>query len=328
MANEPRLAVESIAGRRDYQEDSVLAQHLSDGRTLVAVADGMGGHAAGEVASALALETLLSSLEAGDALDEAFVKANTEVWNKAREPGKKGMGTTLVAALVEDGEYMIANVGDSRGYVLSADTILQVTHDHSFAAEAERHGQPISEEMAIRYRDALTRSVGTEEYVEVDVFGPFPVQDDTALLICSDGLYKVLEDDALLRIYLESGGPRGAAQTLVTTAFDDGSDDNISAAIAEYGEIPRAIAQGTMPIDFVPPSVDEETEDVEQVGQVDDEPEADLAGSGEVTEPGEAPAVIAAESTSDDVPTATGIKLGPMIVLLVVIGALLALLVL
>ena len=99
MANEPRLAVESIAGRRDYQEDAVLAQQLSDGRTLVAVADGMGGHAAGEVASALALETLTSSLEAGDALDEAFVKANAEVWGKARDPGKKGMGTTLVAAV-------------------------------------------------------------------------------------------------------------------------------------------------------------------------------------------------------------------------------------
>ena len=328
MANEPRLAVESIAGRRDYQEDSVLAQHLSDGRTLVAVADGMGGHAAGEVASALALETLLSSLEAGDALDEAFVKANTEVWSKAREPGKKGMGTTLVAALVEDGEYMIANVGDSRGYVLSADRIHQVTHDHSFAAEAERHGQPIAEEMAIRYKDALTRSIGTEEYVEVDVFGPFPVQDDTALLICSDGLYKVLEDDALYRIYLESSGPRGAAQTLVSTAFDDGSDDNISAAIAEYGEIPRTISQGTMPIDFVPPSAAEETAEVEQDEQANDEPEVDPAGDAEVTEFEEAPAVVAAAGASDDVPTESGSKLGPMIALLVVIGALLALLVL
>ena len=167
MANQPRLAVESIAGRRDYQEDSVLAQHLSDGRVLIAVADGMGGHAAGEVASALALETLLNSLEAGGALDEAFVKANAEVWDKAQEPGRKGMGTTLVAALVEDGEYMIANVGDSRGYVLSADGIRQITHDHSFAAEAERHGQPIAEEMAIRYKDALTRSIGTQEYVEI-----------------------------------------------------------------------------------------------------------------------------------------------------------------
>jgi serine/threonine protein phosphatase PrpC len=331
VANEPRLAVESIAGRRDYQEDSLLAQHLSDGRTLVAVADGMGGHAAGEVASALALETLVASLEGGDALDEAFVKANTAVWDKAREPGKKGMGTTLVAALVEDGEYMIANVGDSRGYVLSADGIRQVTHDHSFAAEAERHGQPIAEEMAIRYKDALTRSIGTEEFVQVDVFGPFPVVDDSALFICSDGLYKVLEDDALLRIYLQSSGPRGAAQALVTRAFDDGSDDNISAAIAEYGEVPRTVEHGTMPIDFVPPSDSEDQSDEvaedqadEAADEVADAPEAALAGEGELTESEDAPAVAAAASTSDDVPATTGIRLVPMITLLVVIGALLA----
>ena len=86
MAEEPRLAVESIAGQRPYQEDSVIAQNLSDGRLLIAVADGMGGHAAGEVASALALETLVSALEGGDALDAAFVRANEEVHEQARDP--------------------------------------------------------------------------------------------------------------------------------------------------------------------------------------------------------------------------------------------------
>lgn len=254
MANEPRLAIESIAGQRPYQEDAVLARNLSDGRVLVAVADGMGGHAAGEVASALALETLVSSLEAGDALDTAFRKANEEVHDKAQDPGKNGMGTTLVAALIEDGEYMIANVGDSRGYLVSADGIRQITNDHSFAAEAARHGQPIAEEMAIRYKDALTRSIGTEGAVEVDVFGPFPVEDGTALVMCSDGLYKALEDHRLLAIFRQASGPPGAAQALVAAAFENGSDDNISVAIAEYGEVDRSAAQGTVPIDFVPPA--------------------------------------------------------------------------
>lgn len=259
MANAPRLAIETIAGQRPYQEDAVLAETLSDGRILVAVADGMGGHAAGEVASALALETLVASLEGGDALDVAFAKANAEVHDKARDPGKNGMGTTLVAALVDDGEFMVANVGDSRGYLVSADGIRQITHDHSFAAEAARHGQPIAEEMAMRYKDALTRSIGTEGSVEVDVFGPFPIQGATALVICSDGLYKTLDDDQLHRIFVQSLGPDGAAQTLVAAAFDNGSDDNISVAIAEYGEVPRVADQGTMPIDFQPPeeSVDD-----------------------------------------------------------------------
>ena len=249
MADEPRLAVESIAGQRPYQEDSVIAQRLSDDRVLIAVADGMGGHAAGEVASALALETLVSALEAGEALDTAFVRANAEVHEQARDPSKQGMGTTLVAAVIEDGEYFIANVGDSRGYMLRGDRIRQLTDDHSFVAEAIKRGQSEEDAMRSPFRDALTRSVGTEAHVEVDVFGPFPVRSDSVLLLCSDGLYKTLSDEDLHRIYARSSTPPGAAQTLVNQALANGSDDNISVVVAEYGEFVRT-AQGTMPIDF------------------------------------------------------------------------------
>lgn len=268
MANEPRLAVESIAGLRPYQEDSALAQNLADGRLLVAVADGMGGHAAGEVASALALQTLVSALEDGKDLREAFVHANHEVHEKAREPGKQGMGTTLVAALIEDGEYIVANVGDSRGYLVTPDGIKQLTDDHSFVAEAVKRGQTLEEAMATPWRDALTRSIGTEAEVEVDTFGPFPVAADSALLICSDGLYKTLDDDDLRRVFGESSGPRGAAQTLVNAAFDSGSDDNISVVIAEYGEVPRE-AQGTMPLEYTP-DPDDDPGEVSPAAEPDD----------------------------------------------------------
>lgn len=251
MADEPRLAVESIAGQRPYQEDAVVARNLSDGRVLIAVADGMGGHAAGEVASALALETLVGALENGDALDTAFVLANSQVHEEARDPSKQGMGTTLVAALVEDGEYFVANVGDSRGYLLQGDGIRQITDDHSFVAEAVKRGQSEEEAMRSPFRDALTRSIGTEPQVEVDVFGPFPVRDDSALVLCSDGLYKTLTDEDLRRIYLQSGGPGGAARTLVSAALENGSDDNISVAVAEYGTVPR-VTTGTVPIDYAP----------------------------------------------------------------------------
>ena len=165
------------------------------------------------------------------------------------------MGTTLVAALVEDGEYTVANVGDSRGYLLKDGSIKQLTEDHSFVAEAVKRGQTLEEAMATPWRDALTRSIGTEENVDIDVFGPFPVSDDSALLICSDGLYKTLEDHDLHEIFSQSSGPRGAAQTLVSEAFDRGSDDNISVVIAEYGEVPRN-AQGTMPLEYTPPEDD------------------------------------------------------------------------
>jgi protein phosphatase len=228
----------------------VFADVLTDGRTLVAVADGMGGHAAGEVASALALRTLQDALAEGRELGDAFRLANERVHRMASEPGKQGMGTTMTAVLVEGSQFRVANVGDSRVYLVSASGIRQLTDDHSFVAEAMKRGQSRSEAMATPWRDALTRSIGTEAEVDVDVFGPFPLEHDSAFVICSDGLYKTLTDDDLRELFVRSGGPRGAAQAMVNAAFDGGSDDNISVAIAEYGEVPRGGEPTTMVLSF------------------------------------------------------------------------------
>ncbi len=260
MSHQPRLAVESIPGKRPYQEDSVFADVLGDGRTLVAVADGMGGHAAGEVASALALRTLQDALAEGRALGDAFRLANQRVHHMASEPGKQGMGTTMVAVLVAGGEFYVANVGDSRAYLVSKSGIRQLTDDHSFVAEAMKRGQSKAEAMATPWRDALTRSIGTEPEVEVDVFGPFPLEVDAAFVICSDGLYKTLTEDDLRELFMQSGGPRGAAQAMVTAAFDAGSDDNISVAIAEYGQVPRDATPTTMVMSFDASAADEAAE--------------------------------------------------------------------
>jgi serine/threonine protein phosphatase PrpC len=258
MSERPRLAQHSIPGRRPYQEDSIHVGELADGRLLVAVADGMGGHAAGEVASALALETLKASLEAGIELGEAFRLANGQVHAKSKEPGKQGMGTTLVAVVVDGDGYQVANVGDSRGYLLSGGGIKRLTQDHSFVAEAMKRGQSEEEATASQWRDALTRAIGTDAQVEVDVFGPFPVEKDTAFLLCSDGLYKTLKDPDLRGIYVRSGGPKGAANNLVTSAYERGSDDNISVVIAEFGQVPREQAQGTLPLEYQPPEPEDE----------------------------------------------------------------------
>ena len=247
MAIQSRLATESIPGRRPYQEDAVFAQVLSGSRTLVAVADGMGGHAAGDVASALAMETLVTEVGAGSNLEEAFAAANGRVHSASSEPGKHGMGTTMVAVLVEGEEFTVANVGDSRCYLLAADGIKQLSEDHSFVAEAIKRGQPEEAVLASRFRDALTRSVGIDDEIEIDTFGPFPVENDTALLLCSDGLYKVLGDARIRELFGQSGGPTCAAQSMVATAYEDGSDDNISVAIAEFGEPKRDRAGGTAP---------------------------------------------------------------------------------
>ena len=217
----------------------MLAQALSDARTLVAVADGMGGHAAGDVASALAIEALLAALEDGKDLEQAFTAANERVHSKSQEPGKHGMGTTMVAVVVDADEFIVANVGDSRCYLLAADGIKQLSEDHSFVAEAMKRGQSEEEAQASKFRDALTRSIGIDDDVQVDTFGPFPVENDTALFLCSDGLYKVMKDARIHDLFARSGGPRGAAQSMVATAYEDGSDDNISVAIAEFGEVKR-----------------------------------------------------------------------------------------
>jgi protein phosphatase len=206
----------------------------------------MGGHAAGEVASALALRTLQDALAEGRELGDAFRIANERVHRMATEPGKQGMGTTMTAVLVEGSQFRVANVGDSRVYLISAAGIRQLTDDHSFVAEAMKRGQSKADAMATPWRDALTRSIGTEEDVEVDVFGPFPLEHDSAFVICSDGLYKTLSDRDLRALFVRSGGPRGAAQAMVSAAFDGGSDDNISVAIAEYGEVPRDGELSTM----------------------------------------------------------------------------------
>jgi protein phosphatase len=250
VSEKPRLAVESIPGKRPYQEDSVFADVLEDGRTLVAVADGMGGHAAGEVASALALRTLQDALAEGKELGEAFRMANERVHHMATEPGKQGMGTTMVAVLISGDQFRVANVGDSRAYLVSAQGIKQLTDDHSFVAEAMRRGQSRAEAMATPWRDALTRSIGTEPEVDVDTFGPFPLESDSALVLCSDGLYKALSDDELRDLFVQSRGPSGAAQAMVTAAFDGGSDDNISVVIVEHGDVPRDKAPSTMVLSY------------------------------------------------------------------------------
>ena len=294
MSEQPRLAVESIAGLRPYQEDAVLSETLPDGRTLMAVADGMGGHAAGEVASALALETLSDAVQRGQALDDAFRLANERVHLKAQDPGKQGMGTTLVAMLLDGDSYQIANVGDSRCYLVDGDGARRITEDHSFVTEAIKRGQSEEQAMASRWKDVLTRCIGTEPEVEVDLFGPFPVDPNTAILLCSDGLYKVLSDADLSGMFAKSGGPRGAAQSLVANAYEAGSDDNISVAIAEFGEVPRDRPAGTVPIEYEPPD--------------------EAGGSEAAVAPGE-PAPSAAASSESDVPARRG---PPMAVIITV----------
>jgi PPM family protein phosphatase len=314
VADQPRLAVESIAGQRPYQEDSALAETLADGRTLVAVADGMGGHAAGEVASKLALETLREAVSRQLSLADAFRMANERVHEMAWEPGKQGMGTTLVAILVDGSRYSVANVGDSRVYLVSGQGIRRLTEDHSFVAEAVKRGQTEAEAMATPWKDALTRSIGTDEEVEADVTGPHDLPHDAAFVICSDGLYKTLSDQDILGLFVGSSGAQGAAQSLVAAAFDAGSDDNISVAIAEYGEVPREAGPSTMVLTYDP-------EQAAEAARAEADRSAASVAYGAGNPGGAGPGGVVDERT-----VAAGLPVAAVAAIVVVVGALLAIL--
>jgi len=236
-------------GRRQANQDAVVSKELEDGRLLVAVADGMGGQAGGEVASATALYVLGEQLEKGETLDRAFQAANEVVWRKASEDSSLGgMGTTLVALLQEGGSYRVANVGDSRAYRLDESEIDQLTEDHSFVTEAVRSGELSQEEAEkSKWANAIIRSIGTESEVEVDIFGPYESDSSHAILLCSDGLSKFLPSEMMHQYVLALEDLGFAALVLASLAYSRGSDDNITLSLVEFGRLRRSEENPTLP---------------------------------------------------------------------------------
>jgi protein phosphatase len=218
---------------------------------LFAVADGMGGHAAGEVASLTAIEALKSAFN-GDRSPEALVAAaehaNRSVWDRAQaDPGLRGMGTTLVAlALVEEeGEQQLAiiNVGDSRVYLLRDGELQQLTTDHSLVQELIDDGQ-LSEAEADYHpqRHVLTRALGVDRDVTVDCLQVLPVRGDRYVL-CSDGLSREVSDSQLASVLRRLADPDSAAKELVAQARAHGGNDNITVVVVDVvDDDDRAVA--------------------------------------------------------------------------------------
>ncbi|HEX6071060.1 MAG TPA: protein phosphatase 2C domain-containing protein [Longimicrobiaceae bacterium] len=242
-----RSAATSLQGRRPSNQDAVLDTRLADGRHLVAVADGMGGHRSGEVASAMALEVLVRELRAGRTLHDAVVEANAEVFRQANlDLSRAGMGTTLVALLRTNAVYEIANVGDSRAYRIDSHGIHRISVDHSFAEEAASRALMGPDEIARSpWRNALTRSLGTQDTIEVDVFGPFEIAGRPhTVMLCSDGLYRALSDEAAWHHLAGAPDPTTGARALADLALRHGSDDNISVAVVQFEGAPAAAHTG------------------------------------------------------------------------------------
>jgi protein phosphatase len=208
---------------------------------LYAVADGMGGAAAGEVASALAVEALdngfhhAGSPPTADVLIQAAQAANRAVWDEAEaNPEMRGMGTTLVAiALVEGPELAIINIGDSRLYVLHDHELRQITYDHNLVAEMVAEGRitPAEAEVHPR-RNIMTRALGVEPEVPIDLFVEEAVPGDRYLL-CSDGLPREVHDGLITSLLDRFADPQEAARELVDEANRRGGNDNITVVVVD-----------------------------------------------------------------------------------------------
>jgi PPM family protein phosphatase len=205
---------------------------------LFAVADGMGGARAGEIASRLAAAAVRE--EEGERVDVAEVirEANRRVFERARDDAAaSGMGTTMTLALVEDDHVTIGHVGDSRAYRLRDDGLEQLTEDHSLVAELVRSGRLSPEEAETHpQRSVITRALGTEADVDVDTF-TVDTQPGDVFLLCSDGLTTMVEDDRIMDVVEENRHDlERAAKQLIADANRSGGEDNVTVVFFEIGE--------------------------------------------------------------------------------------------
>src|SRR5947209_8518094 len=210
---------------------------------LFIVADGMGGHAAGEVASEIAVDTVSNVYYQDDSDDVAYSllhaikRANALIHQRAAENMlRSGMGTTCVAALLRGNAAYIANVGDSRAYLIRQGQVKQISLDHSWVAEQVRAGL-LTEEQARTHaqRNVITRSLGTQPDVEVDVFREL-IQSGDTLVLCTDGLSGLISDEELMRI-VEQSVPQESVYHLVERANENGGPDNITAIVVQVHEV-------------------------------------------------------------------------------------------
>lgn len=220
---------------------------LSHKGAIYVVADGMGGHQAGEVASQGAVELAISQYysdathDIGTSLVRAFRAANQQIHAQAQsDPSKGGMGTTLVAAVILGRKVYVANVGDSRAYLINRQGITRITEDHSWVEEQVRAGL-LTPEQAKRHpqRNLVTRALGSKPAVEVDLFEGEIGAGDT-LLLCSDGLTGRVEDQELAAMVREHP-PQRAAKMLVDLANERGGNDNITVLIVSAQEEPATV---------------------------------------------------------------------------------------
>lgn len=217
---------------RDHNEDSLIIIP-----PLFAVADGMGGHEAGEIASEITVNTLAelapSHLDA-EGLTAAVEAANYNVMKAPRQGiGRDGMGTTLTAAMLEGERLLIAQVGDSRAYLLHKGHLQQITRDHSLMADLIEAGQITPEEARVHpNRSVITRAIGSDIHMRPDIY-ELNVDAGDRILLCSDGLGSMISNNAIESIMRRQSDAQHCADELVTAALENGGADNVTVVVAD-----------------------------------------------------------------------------------------------
>ena len=234
-------AMTDVGRVRHVNQDYIFASDEPIGNlpNLYIVADGMGGHNAGDYASRCAVATVIDTVRGEREfnpiriLNAAIERANQEVYQRAREDEKlEGMGTTMVAVTIVGKYAYVANVGDSRLYVIGSQ-LLQITRDHSLVGEMVRMGELTEEEGRLHPdKNIITRAVGVSEKVKIDIFER-QLRAGEYIILCSDGLTNMVEDSVILQILHGAGSLSDKAERLIELANKNGGKDNITVIIIE-----------------------------------------------------------------------------------------------
>jgi protein phosphatase len=246
--------VTDIGRARDINEDGCTHYDFVNGWSLLMVADGMGGHNAGEVASSIAIHTIadyigkrmnshIDEAHMECILKDAIVQANTDIYNEAQDNiSCSGMGTTVTAAMISGDIALIGHVGDSRAYIFINNKLHRITNDHSLVAELVKNGT-ITEDEAQHHpqKNVITRALGAKDSVNIDIERVEAAEG--TILLCTDGLSNMLSDDEIEKVLNDAHDIDDAAHKLVDLANNLGGYDNITVAAARLTCLDEEVRQ-------------------------------------------------------------------------------------
>ena len=246
--NEDAFVVADLTGGNLVDAEPLARFEIGARGVLIAVSDGMGGHQAGEVASALVVESLRRAMSDGSApphdelLKQAVQQANRETWEASRAPGRAGMGATVTALYIGGAWAYMAEVGDSRAYVLRSGNLVQVTRDQSYVQLLIDRGAIAPEDAAnAPFRNVILQAMGQKQDVQV-ALGKLDVRQRDCFVLCSDGLWQKVTPDEIASTILNARRLDEACDTLIALAKKRGGEDNITLILAGVsGNLPPLV---------------------------------------------------------------------------------------